>query len=124
MKHSRGGRGAINFGGITHTDAGARPLQYDSKHDMILAIVAWVEKNQEPADQIAATYENRNAYLPNQPIKGVNEGPDIDLPVTDVYQNFNWGIVNTRKLCPWPQKAIYKSGPTQGKDSHISFNCA
>lgn len=124
MKHSRGGRGPINFGGITHTDAGARPISYDSKHDMILSLVAWVEKDNEPREQIAATFNTREAYLPDQPIRGAADGPDTDLPVKDVYQNYNWGIANTRKLCPWPMKAKYKSGPTTGERSHESYECA
>jgi hypothetical protein len=123
MMHSRGGRGAINYGAITHNDAGARPLKYDSKHDMILSLVAWVEKDNEPTDQIAATYDMRSAYLPDQPV-GSSDGPDTDLPIDTVYQNYNWGVLNTRKLCPWPLKAKYKSGITTGDKSHESFECA
>lgn len=124
MLHSRGGRGAVNFGGITHNDPGARPLQFDSDHDMILALLAWVERAKEPEAQVAATYEHRLALVPEQPTAGDPSRADIDLPIRDVFQNYNWGLVNTRMLCPYPQKAKYRSGPTSGKDSHKSFVCA
>jgi hypothetical protein len=123
MQHSRGGSGAINMGLPTHRDCGNRPLKYDADHDMILALLAWVEKGREPREQIAATYERREALVPDQPTGG-RDGAEIDLPITDTYQNYNWGVVNTRIHCPYPLMAKYKSGPTTGEQSHRSFICA
>lgn len=121
MLHSRGGRGPIHFGGITHIDVGNRPLKFDTQHDMILALVAWVENAHEPKEQVAATYKNRLAYLPEP--SDPTAGPDIDMPIDTVYQNYNWGVVNTRILCPFPQKAVYNSGITNGEESYKSFQC-
>ena len=121
MQHSRGGPGPINFGGITQRDAGNRPLEYDTDHDMILALVAWTEKGREPAAQVGATYQRRSTIIPSQDTGG--SSTDIDLPIPDVYQNYNWGVVDTRLLCPYPQKAIYKSGATAGRHGHKAFRC-
>ncbi|UZJ51601.1 hypothetical protein CBS101457_000921 [Exobasidium rhododendri] len=123
MQHSRGGRGAINMGLPTHRGCGNRPLKYDTDHDMTLALLAWVENGKEPKEQVAATYERREAFVPDQPT-GKSASADIDLPITDTYQNYNWGLVNTRIHCPYPLMAKYKGGVATGEHSYASFVCA
>lgn len=122
MQHSRGGPGAWHFGGVTQTEAGNRPLHYDTQHDMLLALVSWVEGGRAPGPHVAARYEARQAITPGRPDDG--SGAAIDLPIPTLYQNFNWGLVDTRLLCPWPQRARYQGGQTTGKHGYRAFVCA
>jgi hypothetical protein len=123
MQHSRGGPGPVNFGAPTHRFCGNRPLKFDTDHDIFLALIAWAEQGYEPRAQIGATYESVEAYVPPQPSE-TSDGPTVDLPITDLFQNYNWGVKNTRLLCPYPLKAKYQGGPTTGEQSHRSFICA
>lgn len=122
MQHSRGGPGPYHFGGITMRDPGNRPLRFDTDHDMTLALVAWVERERAPEAQVAATYQSRSTIVPSQETGGRSQ-PPRDLPIPEQFQNFNWGIQNTRLLCPYPKQTRYMSGMTEGEQSHQSFEC-
>ncbi|PWN18452.1 tannase-domain-containing protein [Microstroma glucosiphilum] len=121
MGHCRNGPGAWHFGGITQEDGGNRPLVFDTRHDMLLSLVAWVEKGHNLPYHVGASYKSRSKVLPvwdgSQPLKG-----DITLPTT--FEDKAYGVEFTRKLCPWPQQAVYdKQGTTKGKDAYMSFTC-
>lgn len=122
MQHSRDGPGAWHFGGSTQADPGNRPLRYDTKHDMTLAMIAWVEHGLEPSEQITAKYQMRSAVLPTR--EGADgDGPVTDLPLPSTQQNFNWGVDYTRQLCPWPKEAHYVGGEWKGTKGHEAFRC-
>ncbi|PWZ01459.1 tannase-domain-containing protein [Testicularia cyperi] len=109
MLHCRGGTGPCNFGGATQNDAGARPAKYDAQHDMFLALIDWVEKGSCPEALIGAAYRADSTG-------GV---PQNNQDVTP-YGN---GILNTRLLCPYPQKAVLKQGAADTSSSD-AFTCA
>lgn len=143
MSHCRDGPGAWCFGTTTQNDAGKfasqrypamlcsdacspslatpgnRPLQYDTKHDMVLALVAWAERGLAPDFQIGASYNKRSVVLP--PRDGANITEALLTPT--VFRSFEYGVVNTRMHCPYPAVATYQKGPTTGKDSWNSFKC-
>lgn len=97
MGHCRGGPGAwcagqaeqedISLGGATQS------VSFDASHDMILALIDWVEKGKAPDHIIGAKY------------------------IGDDKRN---GTAFTRKLCPYPQEGVYVGGDT---DSADSFEC-
>ncbi|KAI5451864.1 hypothetical protein NCC49_001166 [Naganishia albida] len=93
MYHCNGGLGANAFGGGGQRSGGTPPLAVDSKHDVLAAMVNWVENGQAPTELIAAKYTNNN--------------------VTQ-------GVQFTRKLCPYPQKGEYQGGDPNSSDS---FKC-
>ncbi|KAN0063669.1 hypothetical protein ACQY0O_003718 [Thecaphora frezii] len=118
MDHGRDGKGAAwHFGGPTQNDAGNRPLRYDTKHDVLLALVAWVEKKLEPTYQIGAGYHSNSLVLP---VEG--KLTDSDLIPTN-YEDYNHGVTLTRKHCPYPQSAHYVRGPAKGVNAWKSFEC-
>lgn len=123
MQHSRGGPGAWHFGGVTQTEAGNRPLKYDTKHDMLLALVSWTEGGHAPQEQVAARYEIRQAILPER--LAADSDPKTDLPIPTMSQNYNWGVTDTRLLCPWPQVPRYnKEASPRGANGYKAFNCS
>lgn len=78
--HCSGGPGADAFGGpgqrsVSQGSSG-QSLSFDAKHDMILAVMQWVEKGVAPESLIGAKY---------------------------VYDNRALGTSFTRLLCPYPQ---------------------
>lgn len=100
--------------------SGNRPLKWDSKHDMILSLVAWVEHGEKPKEIIGGSYNSRSKVLPI----AANSTGASDLKYLPTYFESNkYGIINTRKLCPYPQQAIYKGGPINGTKSYKSFEC-
>ncbi|KAI5451863.1 hypothetical protein NCC49_001165 [Naganishia albida] len=69
-------------------------LSQHPKHDVLAAMVDWVENEKAPTDIIAAKYNNNNATQ---------------------------GVQFTRKFCPYPQKARSTGGD---QNSFESFVCA
>lgn len=67
MQHCRDGPGAWHFGGPTQNDAGNRPLKFRTDYDMLLSLVAWVEKKHVQEFQIGAAYNNRSKVIPDPP---------------------------------------------------------
>ena len=64
MGHCRGGPGPFNFGGPGQRQdvlgGGSQAAVFDKQHDMVLAIIDWVEKGNPPDTLIAAKYKNDN----------------------------------------------------------------
>ncbi|CAO1625040.1 unnamed protein product [Parajaminaea phylloscopi] len=128
MNHCRDGPSAWHFGGVTQNDAGNRPYKFSTRYDLLLSLVAWVEQGYVSPYQVAAEYESRSKVVSAD--DGDQQGGDGDsakdprdeLPT--VFQSYNFGVKNTRKLCPWPQRAVYDGeGPTMGARSFESFRC-
>lgn len=97
MGHCRGGPGATGVGISGQEDISnggeGQSSQLDAEHDLVLALVDWVEKGKAPKQLIGAHYideDKRN------------------------------GVEFTRKLCPWPQEAVYMGGDTSSAES---FEC-
>ncbi|GAA6002650.1 hypothetical protein JCM10207_007610 [Rhodosporidiobolus poonsookiae] len=97
MGHCRGGAAAYNFGG-----PGQRPeilgglgqsTKFDEEHDMILAMIDWVE--------------NGNA-------------PDVLIGSKFVGDDIRNGTAYQRKFCPYPQEGVYTGGDPNSADS---FEC-
>ena len=80
MGHCVGGAGANAFG-QGHWPSLPAALQNDSRHNIMRALEAWVERDVAPQKIIATKYVNDDA---------------------------NKGVAFTRPLCPYPQIAIYK----------------
>jgi feruloyl esterase len=91
MAHCAGGPGATAFSSATRD---SMPPVRDAAHDMALALQGWVEQGRPPQALIATHYRD------GKPGRGV------------AFQ---------RPLCPYPQVARYKGGPTA---SAASFVCA
>lgn len=125
MNHCRDGDGPWHFGGVTQNDAGNRPYRYDTAHDMLLSLVAWVEQGHREPYQIGAHYASRAKVIPSDPMSASDSSdstpPEDVLPT--VYESYNYGLKHTRKLCPWPKEAVYKGGSAKGEDAYRSFQC-
>ncbi|GAA5838204.1 hypothetical protein JCM9279_004155 [Rhodotorula babjevae] len=74
MGHCRGGPGAFNFGGPGQRQVslggGSTGSRFDAKHDMVLAMIDWVEKGIAPDVIIGAKYigdDKRNGTLLERP---------------------------------------------------------
>ncbi|GAA5990883.1 hypothetical protein JCM10908_000063 [Rhodotorula pacifica] len=97
MGHCRGGPGPFNFGGPGQRQnslgGGSQSAVFDKQHDMVLAMIDWVEKGNAPDQLIAAKYKNDNKTQ---------------------------GIAFTRPICPYPQFAKYMGGDT---NQASSFKC-
>ena len=109
MLHCRGGAGCFNFGGSSQTEAGSRPLSYDAKHDMLLALMEWVERGVAPNVLIGAAYKTEEGGAPKT--------PRDDTPFAN-------GVRNTRPLCPYPLEARLKSGEGTDFNDASAFECA
>ncbi len=90
MVHCAEGPGATNFSTATRDSV---PPVSDSRHDMGVALREWVEKGQAPREIVATRFEGPQA----------TEGKGR--------------IAFQRPLCPWPQVARYKGGPTEKAES-------
>ena len=124
FRSSRGGPGATHFGAPSQNDVGSRPHKFESQYDMTLAIIAWAEKGVEPHEQIAARYNIKEAIMPNRDA-GKSDDPITDLYIPTSQQNYNWGLVNTRLLCPYPLNAVYQKGKNpNGENGYQAFVCA
>ncbi|CAO1634882.1 unnamed protein product [Sympodiomycopsis kandeliae] len=121
MSHCRDGEGAWNFGGSSQYDPGNRPLSFDTRHDMVLSLVAWVEKNHVEPYQVGAHYHTRSQILPPDPSSSDTGTKDVEVPT--FFESYEYGVANTRKHCPWPKQAIYKGGNPNGKDGYQRYEC-
>lgn len=63
------------------TDIFSTPGFEDERHDALMALIAWVERDTAPDQLIATTWTNS----------------------TDASS----GVLRQRPLCPWPQRAVY-----------------
>ena len=110
MLHCRGGAGCFNFGGAGQYEPGARPLSYDSKHDMLLALMEWVERGQVPNSLIGAAYKTETGGAPQ------TSGDDTP---------FSNGVRMTRLLCPYPTEARLRSNARFATTNDAAaFECA
>ncbi|KII91121.1 hypothetical protein PLICRDRAFT_680308 [Plicaturopsis crispa FD-325 SS-3] len=95
MGHCGNGNGPTAFGAESASDASAvaPPGKPDAAHDILLAVVNWVENNTAPAELIATKYVDDNSTL---------------------------GVSFTRKLCPYPQHSVFTGGDNTTANS---FQC-
>ncbi|HEY5210647.1 MAG TPA: tannase/feruloyl esterase family alpha/beta hydrolase [Stellaceae bacterium] len=96
MGHCSSGPGPNSFGETRYLNAGQpNPPVLDAKHDMISAIVAWVEEGKAPAAIIATKFKDDDAAK---------------------------GIAMQRPLCPYP--AVAKYDGKGDSNAAASFTCA
>ncbi|TFK53657.1 feruloyl esterase-like protein [Heliocybe sulcata] len=94
MQHwSVNGYGANAFGGASQAAGGTPPLSYDPVHNVVSAVVSWVEDGVAPDYFIAAYYQNNNQ---------------------------SQGVAFTRPLCKYPQNVVYAGGDV---NQSTSFSC-
>ena len=95
MGHCSSGPGPNAFGGTRYLNAGQpNPPVLDPEHDVISAIVAWVEEGKAPGAIVATKFTDDDASK---------------------------GIAMQRPLCPYPQQAAY-DGSGDPNDA-ASFAC-
>lgn len=110
MLHCRGGAGCFNFDGAGQYEPGSRPLSYNSKQDMLLALMEWVECGQVPNTLIGAAYKTKAGGAP--------KAFSNDTP-------FGNGLRHTRPLCPYPTEARLRSNARSADTSDTNaFECA
>jgi hypothetical protein len=97
MNHCSGGAGAVNFGQSSFGPPVSVAL--DSEHDVFLALQRWVEDGVAPDHLIATT----------------------DPPPMHAVENPVNPASFTRRLCPFPQVALYNG--TGDPNSAVSFAC-
>ncbi|KAK0523030.1 hypothetical protein OC835_006380 [Tilletia horrida] len=114
MAHCRLGDGPFNFGGPAQTDTGSRPLSFDARHDATLALFDWAERGAGSAPE----------YLVGAAYKTKEEQAGYAVATTSIRDDrrFEYGVKNTRKLCPWPREAHLKPNFTR-TDLAASFVC-
>jgi Tannase and feruloyl esterase len=96
MGHCAGGPGPNAFGGTRYLNAGQpNPPELDRRHDLISAILAWVEKGDAPGAIIATKFKDDDASK---------------------------GIAMQRPLCPFPEVAKYQGHGNTNEAT--SFSCA
>lgn len=65
--HCRGGYGATAFGGVDQRDSSqngtGQPSIHDREHDMLRALVAWVEEGIAPSHIVASRYKENDRRL-------------------------------------------------------------
>ncbi|KAI0710198.1 feruloyl esterase-like protein [Earliella scabrosa] len=93
MNHCNGGFGANAFGAVQQASNDMPPLSLDPEHNVLAAIVRWVEEGVAP-EKLTAVYYNDN--------------------------NVANGIGFTRPLCMYPSVIRYRGGDP---DSADSFEC-
>ncbi len=90
MSHCYDGPGPADFGGTLQN----RPLHSDAKHDVVDALMQWVEQDVAPDEIIATKFKDNDPKKP---------------------------VVSTRTLCPYPREAKWTGkGST---DSAANFVC-
>ncbi|PWN35611.1 tannase-domain-containing protein [Meira miltonrushii] len=120
MKHSRNGIGAANFGAPQQNDDGQRPYKFESGYDITLALIAWVEKGIEPNGQIALHYGTNTTVNTS----ATTNTTDPDRLPPENRQDYNFGVVFSRLLCPYPAKAVYQAGANpNGENGYQAFTC-
>ncbi|EPQ56994.1 feruloyl esterase-like protein [Gloeophyllum trabeum ATCC 11539] len=90
MQHWYGGYGANAFGGAGQAAAATPPLSSDPVHNVVSAIVSWVEEGVAPDYFIAAYYQN------NQQSQGIGF---------------------TRPICKYPANVVYRGGNVNDSSS-------
>ncbi len=95
MDHCAGGPGATNFSTATRDST---PPVRDARHDMLLALQAWVEQSRPPRSLIATRYGTEDASIP------ADRRP----------------IAFQRPVCVYPAKPEYAGGPV---NAAASFRC-
>ncbi|KAH9943685.1 feruloyl esterase-like protein [Amylocystis lapponica] len=93
MNHCYGGFGANAFGGVEQASNGMPPVSFDPEHNILAAIVQWVEQGEAPSSLIAAYYTDNNATN---------------------------GVGFTRPLCQYPKALQYNGGDNT---TASSFSC-
>ncbi|EGG01991.1 uncharacterized protein MELLADRAFT_91750 [Melampsora larici-populina 98AG31] len=98
MGHCGGGPGASSIGaagqGVFPPTDMMQSSKFDSKHDMVLALIEWTENGKAPDHMIAAKFKNDQRAE---------------------------GLQFQRKLCPWPLVSKYDG--RGNPNSHHSFKC-
>ncbi|GAA5838957.1 hypothetical protein JCM3766R1_004542 [Sporobolomyces carnicolor] len=98
MAHCSGGFGAYNFGAASQkplaTGGTGQSSEFDKEHDVVLAMIDWIENGNAPKEIIASSY---------------------------VQANKTQGVAFQRKLCPYPQEGVYIGGDQNSADS---YECA
>ncbi|GAA6019183.1 hypothetical protein JCM11491_001408 [Sporobolomyces phaffii] len=98
MGHCSGGPGAFNFGAASQRPlalgGGGQSSTFDKEHDLVLALLDWVENGNAPDEIISSSY---------------------------VQANKTQGVAFQRKLCPYPQEGVYVGGDV---NSAASYECA
>lgn len=61
LTYGQFGDGANAFGGAVQESNGMPPLAHDANHDILQALVQWVEEGVAPERITAAHYQNNNA---------------------------------------------------------------
>ncbi|KAH8100926.1 feruloyl esterase-like protein [Cristinia sonorae] len=93
MEHCMGGFGPISFGGSSQAGSGYPALKNDPEHDILAAMVHWVENDVAPETIIGTAYKNNTVAE---------------------------GVAFTRPICKYPATAIYQGGDV---NSATSFKC-
>ncbi|KAH9948590.1 feruloyl esterase-like protein, partial [Amylocystis lapponica] len=93
MNHCDGGYGANAFGGIGQASSGMPPLSFDAEHNILAAMVQWVEEGVAPSSLTAVYWKDNNSTN---------------------------GLGFTRPLCQYPTSLRYVSGD---ENDAASFTC-
>ncbi|GAA5936110.1 uncharacterized protein JCM15063_002712 [Sporobolomyces koalae] len=95
MGHCSGGPGAYNFGAASQKPLAlggtGQSSTFDKEHDMVLALLDWVENGNAPNELISSSYTGGNKTN---------------------------GVAFQRKLCPYPQEGVYIGGDANSADSY------
>jgi len=92
MQHCYGGNGANAFGGAQQAEEGMPPGANDTEHDVLLALINWVENGAAPETLVATK------YIGNDVSKGVEfTRPICQLNDVLVYN----GVGNVNKSSSW-----------------------
>ncbi|GAA5869357.1 hypothetical protein JCM16303_000440 [Sporobolomyces ruberrimus] len=95
MAHCSGGFGAYNFGGASQKPlalgGAGQSSSFDKEHDMVLAMIDWIENGNAPKTIISSSYTKANKTQ---------------------------GVAFQRKLCPYPQQGVYLGGDVDSADSY------
>lgn len=112
MAHCRGGDGPWNFGGAGQTAApGSRPLEYNAKHDALLALFKWTEYDIAPNYIVGAAYKSNFTETP------------YTIGSTNDLTPFANGIKFSHKLCPYPKQAVLidSDNPYNASSLHCEY---
>ncbi|SDA03112.1 BZ3500_MvSof-1268-A1-R1_Chr11-1g03310 [Microbotryum saponariae] len=97
MLHCGGGNSAFNLGQASQSDislgGGLQSATFTAKDDMILALIAWVEKNQAPDSLVGVNYVNGDKRQ---------------------------GVAFERLVCSWPKMGYHMAGDP---NKASSFSC-
>ncbi|KAI0649165.1 feruloyl esterase-like protein [Trametes meyenii] len=94
MNHCHGGFAANAFGSVEQASNNNPPISFDPEHNILAAMVRWVEEGVAPDTILAANYKDNDAAN---------------------------GVSFTRPLCRYPSTIRYRGGDPNSADS---FECA